>query len=108
MSSYHEKMFDGLHEGLYAYDLDGKVLSILVLVFATFKRAVGKLFTTLLPFFLLLWMRVVYAVCPHCSNHCTDCTFAENGRCPALGEMTMNAAIIGGLAAGAGRAFGCK
>ena len=41
----------------------------------------------------------VGAVCPHCSSNIPSCTFDSDGKCPAVGTITENAALVAGVAA---------
>ena len=44
---------------------------------------------------LIVGSNLVLAVCPHCFDNQAGCTFGSDGQCPALGEVTLNTAIIG-------------
>ena len=108
MSSSVRKQFFGLSDCFRNAEFIAPILPYIVFAISVFKYSVGKQMRWNTSLLLLLGIPIVQAVCPHCSNHCTDCTFEQNGKCPALGEVALNVAIIGGLSAGAGKALQIK
>ena len=108
VTSPHSNNFFRIFECIQGTEFGANILLYLGLGFAVFKCTIGELVTHNVTLILLLGLPIVQAVCPHCSNHCTDCTFDTDGKCPALGEVVMNAAIIGGLTAGVGKALQVK
>ena len=108
VSSPVSKVFFGLPECYHRTEFVANILPYMVFAIAVFKCTGGKHIRWNTVLLLLLGIPLVQAVCPHCSNHCTDCTFDQDGNCPALGEVVMNAAIIGGLTAGTGKILQIK
>ena len=62
-------------------------------------------FGNMLPFILPV---TIEAVCPHCAGNQPGCSFGADGKCPTLGEMTTNAAIIIGASAAIGKSLSLK
>ncbi len=80
--------------------IGGITLLGLVLAYCTGGAAILDVFCLALP--------LAQAVCPYCSDNQESCSFATDGKCPAAGEVAINAAVIGGVAAMAGRALSVK